>query len=183
MALILEDGEASDANAYADRTIADAYFALRPSGNAVWDALTNDQKDDNLIAATQYIELRFGQRFKGTREEQGQPLSFPRQGFFDQRGDLIEGVPLELEQATAEYALQNSIADLVTVPAAATSEGVVVEQEDKVGPIETRTRFSSRSGGTASGSGLVSGKNIREYPIPDLLIEPLLRSTGATVRR
>ncbi len=182
MALVLEDGVADDANSYADRTIADAYFDLRPSGNATWDALSDDEKDDNLIAATQYIELRFGQRFKGTRESQGQPLSFPRQGFFDQRGDLIEGIPLELEQATAEYALQNSTTVLIEPPAASASEGEVTEQEDKVGPITTRTRFS-RSGGTSGGSGLVSGKNIKEYPIPDLLIEPLLRPTGQTVRR
>lgn len=179
MALIKEDGtEVANANSYEDRTGADAYFALRPSGNTVWAALSDDQKDDNLIAATQYIELRFAPSFRGVRLTSAQVLSFPRDGAFTDAGDVFAAIPRELTEATAEYALRNSSSALLSDPTGEASE--VLEQEDVVGPIKTRTKYAVTSGG--SKSSLVSSQNINEYPVPDMMIAPLLKSGGMAIR-
>jgi hypothetical protein len=70
MTLILENGTGvHSANAYADETFVTAYLTDRgrQSQNS-WDTATDAAKDAAIIAATDYIEQRFGPRFKGNKE-------------------------------------------------------------------------------------------------------------------
>ena len=72
MALILEDGTGvSGANAYTTSALVNTYLVER---NRVdensWSGLAGSEKDAAVIAATDYIETRFGLRFLGQREWQ-----------------------------------------------------------------------------------------------------------------
>ena len=84
MSLIVEDGSiVPNANSYVALIDADNYFRAR--NNHVWLSLEQTAKEALLIAATDYIELRFGRRFLGQKKQDNQPLSFPRKGFLTLR--------------------------------------------------------------------------------------------------
>src|SRR5687767_9009814 len=133
MAFTPEDGTGlADANSYADVAFADAYFLDR--GNTAWAALATEAKQANLILATDYIDMVFGQRFAGCREEDEQALEFPR--------TLWDGVPVNVKKAASEYALRASASPLAPDIEVDPSGYQVSRKFEKVGPIEERTDFA-----------------------------------------
>ena len=177
MALILEDGSGvTGANAYADRTFADAYFSDR--GHAAWTG-TDDEKDIALIKATDYIQQRFQGGWLGDKVNHSYPLCWPRQNVDDGKGRLrfdYNEIPTELKKATAEYALRALTTELITDP---TTNGLeVVEESKEVGPIKTKKKYSQMG---RSKSSLVRDSIFKEYPTADMHIESLLRP--ASVRQ
>jgi len=155
---------------------------------------TDGEIQEALVRATDYIDKRFGRRFRGYRAKKTQALEWPRYDAYDDDGHALDGIPVALEKATAEYALLaiQLGRDLAPVPASdfgivdpATgivtnqSSGQVTGTMQKVGPIEDRKDFRS----TASDTPMVSSGNliqkIPEYPQADLWIEELLRSTNS----
>ena len=81
MALIVEDGTGiEDANGLITVAFADSYFADR--GASAWGG-TDEVKGIAIIKATDYMELMFGERWKGSLSVDATTLSFPRTNMYD----------------------------------------------------------------------------------------------------
>ncbi len=96
MALILEDGTGiSGANAYTTAAAVTTYLVERNRGSETgWDGVSGSEKNAAVIAATDYIETRFGQRFLGRRQFQNISVA---------RGTLtFTGQPLNTETVTID---------------------------------------------------------------------------------
>ena len=175
MAFTVEDGTGlAAATAYISEAFADAYFVDR--GNATWAAASTGDKETAIVRATDYVDKRFGLKFKGVKQSSDQGLEWPRAGAVDNDGYVFEDVPRNLEKATAEYALR-ALSTSPLVPDN-TNAGVNITRK-KVGPIETEQELSTPGSGT-----LVSPSSIPEYPEADLWITELLKQSGSrtTVR-
>ena len=175
MAFVTEDGTGlALANGYVTVAFADAYFVDR--GNAIWAAVATDaEKEQAIVRATDYIDKRFGIRFKGVKQSSDQGLEWPRAGAVDNDGYVFDDVPRNLEKATCEYALQ---ALSLTLAPNNSNAGVKITKK-KVGPIETEQELSTPSTGS-----LVSLSSIPEYPEADLWIQELIKQSNSrtTVR-
>lgn len=99
-----------------------------------------------------------------------QALSFPRRGLYNRDAVLLEGIPLQLKYACAEYSVRARSIVLAPDPTADAAGGDVTSLREKVGPIETETRYTAGTYG--------SGK-LPNYPAADRLLEPFLRPKGA----
>ena len=108
MALVPEDGSGLEtANGYISQSFADTYHTDRY--NTVWADYESDQKDAAIIRASDYVDKRFGRKFRGSRESRAQGLEWPRLSAFDNDGYAYSGddaVPRNLQKAVAEYALR-----------------------------------------------------------------------------
>ena len=204
MPTLVTDPGSSTANAYADLTFVDTHHADR--GNTAWATFAQDARESAIIRATDYIDKRFGQRFRGVRQAKDQSLEWPRLDAFDDDGFLLSGVdqvPRNLQKAMAEYALR-ALAYMVLapdpplpVPAQDLTDptfaretdvftGEVVRKKERVGPLEEETWYETRAqviqrslgaGARSVQSSLLNDFNIPEYPEADLWIEELLRSS------
>ena len=167
MAFVTEDGTGlALANGYVTVAFADAYFLDR--GNAIWAAVATDaEKEQAIVRATDYIDKRFGIRFKGVKQSSDQGLEWPRAGAVDNDGYVFDDVPRNLEKATAEYALRALSATLAPDNS---NSGVKITRK-KVGPIETESELSTPSSGS-----VISPASLKEYPEADLWIQELLKA-------
>lgn len=101
MALIVEDGTGlSTAESYISVADADTYIAAYKGADALWDAATEADKEIAARQATQYIDGLYN--WKGVVLTSTQALDWPREGVYDERDLLVEGIPTNLENATAE---------------------------------------------------------------------------------
>lgn len=128
MALIIPP--AANANSLCSVADADAYHAARK--NAAWLALANDDKEANLIKATDYLGQVYGQRWKGVRTSSLQTLDWPRYDVcangYPVASDIV---PVAVANACAEMALR-----AITSPSLAPDVSRL-KKRVKVGPIET----------------------------------------------
>lgn len=199
MAFVPEDGTGlDDATSFTDVAFADEYHDDR--GHERWNKLSVAEKERYLIKATDHIERVFGSRFKGIRETEDQTLSWPRVGAYYPGGWIIDGLPLEVERATSEYAIR--ICDLGELAPdapravgpqdfadtdasssqpdnAAQASGSVTYKREKVGPLEEETRYNTMP--VTSATGPTSW--IPSYPGADLHLRRLLKPGGQTVIR
>lgn len=164
MAFLAEDGTGlAAANALCAVAFADEYFTDR--GVTSWTGASS-AKEAALIRATDYVETRWGKRFKGRVQfpDTPQALSFPRLGI-----DSDGAVPVAIQKAVAEYALRAlSGTALAPDPVYDTSGRQSVMTRKKVGPIETEQQY------TAGASAVL----FRPYPMADALVRPLLAYDG-----
>lgn len=167
MAFVVEDGTGKpDANSYVDVGFADGYFADR--NNAQWAAASEEVKQAKLIEATDYIDLRWGSRFKGYALEDDQGLCLPTTAW--------TGLPLAIKKATAEYAVRALSGKLAPDIERDPTGYQVSRKIDKVGPLEKRRDFAFMGPGAKQ-------TKFRDFPAVDSLIWPLLRySNGGTIR-
>ena len=77
---------------------ADAYHAIRPSANS-WAALTEPEKEQRLVAASDYLDSQY--IFNGKKTDENQPREFPRNGATE--------IPTAIKKAVFELALQDSL--------------------------------------------------------------------------
>ena len=77
---------------------ADAYHAIRPSANA-WAALTEPEKEQRLVAASDYLDSQY--IFNGKKTDENQSREFPRNGSTE--------IPTAIKKAVFELALQDSL--------------------------------------------------------------------------
>ncbi len=169
MAFTVEDGTGlDDANAYIEVDYADEYFDDR--GITAWTG-SSTVKEQAIVRATDYVETRYGNNFAGQREVDGQALSFPRDYIYDFEGNEIEGVPVNLKKAVAEYALRALSAALMPDPDVNDSGRAVKSTRQVVGPIEDTTEFFQ---GVA--------RLTKPYPAADKLLSSLLVSRGGVIR-
>lgn len=173
MAFTVEDGTGvADANAYITVEYADAYFTDRAV--TAWTG-ADAVKQAAIIKATDFIETRWGSKFKGSPEflDPRQPLGFPRLNLYDPAGQLVEGIPEKLKKATAEYALRALSGELMPDPVTDTSGAMVIGNRQKVGPIETEVTYAASMG----------VRPLKPYPAADLLLKEYLTSGGARAVR
>lgn len=174
-ALVLEDGSiVANANAYADRTFADVYFANRLEARWTGNVET---KDAALIRATGWVEKRYGEKWKGTRVDSTQTLGWPRDNFQLHGFDIDEtSMPIELQEATCEYALRAlARVDMAPDPDLPEGKGAPIEKTIELGrsALVIRNRFARP--GESPGS-----ETIPEMPEAEMLLGPLvLGGTGS----
>ncbi len=121
------------------------FTALTEGTNGNEIALSTDVTGASVSAAT----------LTGGLDEGPQPLEFPRTSFV--------GIPLELRQATAEYAVRSLGAVLAPDPTVDGTGAKVQRKREKVGPIEEETEY-------------VAGAALRTwspYPAADALLRRL----------
>lgn len=104
---------AANANAYCDVAFADQYNANRPPVGTTWANATADQKSAAILWATILLDRLFD--WTGYVVDTTQVLLWPRQSML--KTNLLEFVPttiipIELQQACAEYARQLLGSDL-----------------------------------------------------------------------
>ena len=171
MVFVVETGEGlATANSYLAVADADAYFTDH-SAPAGWTG-SSAVKENALRMATQYLDARYKLCWKGMRRLETQALDWPRFSAEDRDGYYIDfdNLPAKLEEACAELALRHLTETGGLFPDLSAPSGGVVSQRDKVGPVETETRWS----GTSS--------PYKRYSIVEALLADLLRPSGKMVR-
>lgn len=147
------------ANSYADTDDADDYFAI--DTESLWAALTVDEKQAALVAASQYLDGHY--QFIGKVKSPIQLLAWPRVGAIDVDGRLHDGIPERLKQACCELALISATDGLDNQP---TNDDYINNQSQKVGEIETKVQY-------------IDSKPIApQYPKVDALLSSLLVNTN-----
>lgn len=201
MAFTVEDGTGlSGSNSY----ITEAFFRAHHTdrGRNV-ESLTQKHVEVAAVRASDYLDKRFGKRFRGSRRNQSQAMEWPRLDAFDNDDHGLNGVddvPRQLQKAAAEYALRaHNYGELAPDIAPATPRqdlstgastqsgdavsGQIKKIKQKVDVIEeskeyaTTAELSAAKNSRASQSSLVNDFNIPEYPEADMWLEELLGST------
>lgn len=163
MTFTVEDGTGlAAANALATVAAVDAYHALRC--NTDWNG-SDTAKQAAIVKATDYIERRWGPRLRGRPSSSTQALAFPRAGLHDERGIAITGVPGEVVQAVAEYAVRALVGTELDPDRTRSSSGKATKRDKvKVGPIELDVELGAE----------VS----QSYPKADRLMRTFARAGG-----
>ena len=95
-----------------------------------------------IVKATDYLDQRF--RFPGQKKQgRRQATAWPREDVDDSDGFSIDGIPAEVKEATAEYALRALTAALAPDPKRDATGAAVQAKSEKVGPIEKSVTFVS----------------------------------------
>jgi hypothetical protein len=156
---------------------------------------TSTQIEQAAVRATDYIDKRFGAKFRGYKESKSQGLEWPRLSAFDNDDFLLDDVPDQLTKAACEYTLiALQLGPLLPLPARpfstidpATGEvvdgasGQVLKKEEEVGPLRTSVEYADTSnlltrkkpGG--SSSTLTTDFNLPEYPVADEWLQELIK--------
>ena len=188
MAFTVEDGTGLEAaNAYLSLVDFKAHHDDRGVDYSAHDDTAIEQ---GIVQATDYIDKRFGRRFRGDKGTYAQGLEWPRVDAYTDEDYTFRDVPPQLEKATAEYAMiaLQLARDLAPIPEPSfgivdpvTGEvtaggGQVSEKTEEVGPIKDSTKWNT--GATNSpmvGTGNMS-QQIPAYPQADLWIEEIIDS-------
>ncbi len=167
---VVEDGTGlSTANSYLSVADADTYHN-NVTRSDDWSGATAAVKQNALIAATQYLDIRYQGRWRGYRNTRSQALAWPRYSVEDDDGYLLDSasLPQKLEDACAEMALRVVLGDdllgTVMEPGEVTSESVTV------GPISESKTYA---GGKPYGY---------EYPKLDALVRGLIAAGNTVIR-
>ncbi len=103
--LVTTVGSAS-ANAYCSLAFADQFQDNRPPVGTTWAIASDAEKSAAILWATQLIDALFD--WDGVAVDDVQALLWPRYGLTRRNGyeQLSDEIPIELQNATAEYARQ-----------------------------------------------------------------------------
>ena len=197
MAFVADDGTGlATANAYIDVAYADEYHADR--GATAWSfsdtegttAITQTQKEQAIVRATDHVDRTFGHRFRGYVASSSQALKWPRSEAYDPSEYALTEIPLQLQKAVAEYALRALLYGTLTpdapppVPRQAFTSGEalveygeggsgeVTQYRDKTGPLETEVRYAAGTSG-----------QMPSHPAADNILKPLLKSWDGRIVR
>lgn len=128
-------GSVPDANAYIDAPSVIAYWAQR--GVVLTDS---PELDAAIVAATDYIDNNF--RFIGRKLlGRSQRTQWPRSGAIDRDLNLVEGIPYEVVEATAEYTKRVVIDGIDLLPDSG-QEPLVTQRSEEVGPIKETFHYA-----------------------------------------
>ena len=169
MAFVVEDGTGLvNANSYVSVAEAKAYWddvAFDYSG------LSDAQIQVSLVKATRYMDTRF--YYIGCIEfpETPQALGWPRTYAYDRDGVYQQDVPVKIKNACIEYAVIAQTEELMPVPTQDDRNQVVERVHEKVGPIETTTKYFG------------SSSVFKVYPFPDSIIKDLVVLRSSRVGR
>lgn len=128
-------GSVPDANAYIDAPSTIAYWAQR--GVVLTDG---PELDAAIIAATDYIDNNF--RFIGRKLlGRSQRTQWPRSGAIDRDMNLVNGIPYEVVEATAEYAKRVVVDGIDLLPDSG-QEPLVTQRSEEIGPIKESFHYA-----------------------------------------
>lgn len=132
-----DTGEVDDANAYVTVAFFKAYHTDRGGS---YSAYSDTQIEQAVVRATDYLDNRF--TFDGTRKAVDQTTEFPKEDgdLQDKDGNDVDGVPLVIQRATAEYALRALSLDLLP-DQTGTEAGRIASKSSTVGPISTSVSY------------------------------------------
>lgn len=171
MGLTVQDNNGSVAGANAYITVGEFKTYHTDRGNA-FSSFTDEQIASAVIRATDYLDQRFnfvGKRLQG----RNQTTEWPRYDAWDRDDYAINGIPGEVKEATAEYALRALSAALNPDPERDGTGAAIASKSESVGPISESVTY-------VSGSVFTMPK----YPAADQrLIKAGLTRTGGTVLR
>jgi hypothetical protein len=173
--IVVEDGTGlADSNSYGSYA---GYVAYWTDRGAV-PAEDQDVIEAALIKATDYLGIRF--TWKGEKLTAAQALDWPRACAYGMPsadypcGVPLEGVPVELEKATYEYAKRALVGELAPDPTVSATGVTVVASTRKVGPIEVSDEFSGSS---------ASSTTFKPFPAADGLLRWLVVTSSGRVWR
>jgi hypothetical protein len=129
------------ANTYADLAYFKAYHTLRLNS---YVAYQDSQIEAALVKAWGYLDMRF--KYIGWRQTVDQNTEWPRDGAFNDRQDLVTGIPSQVKDAQCEYTLRALVGNLIPDPSLDDTGQVVKKLKEKVGPIETEVEFDVSEG-------------------------------------
>jgi len=156
--LILEDGTGvTDANSYAVAADFQTYYEDREVNI---DDFDTTQMEVGLIEASKYLDLRWGQYFKGSIAVETQGLEFPRSYLYDRYGNVVNGLPAPIVEAAILYALE-WLNDNLYPDTSTSSAKEVKKKKTVVGPITTEVEYV---GSVSQGSAL-------KFPLADKLVK------------
>lgn len=158
--LIVETGSgASDSQSYASVADADVYHAAR--GRTLWATMSETERENALIRATDYMGQTYRARWKGCRVNSTQALDWPRYGVsVDNFAVASNVVPAEVTKACMELALIAAAGDLLA------PQGPQVKSE-KVGPLEVVYADGARQA--------------TRYPAVEGILQPLFKAGGGSI--
>jgi len=157
-----------------------------------------------LVAASDYIDAKFGRRFRGYRKTKAQPLQWPRTNAIDRDGYLLEGVPRQVATAASELGLRvhHYGALIPDAPRAAPSQdftnasaittgapqatGVITSSTDRVGDISQQRGYASHTDMVSAGDrdgfggGVIAAAFMPQYGQAELLLADVV--TGGVSR-
>ena len=99
-------------------------------------------------------------------------LGFEEMFRLDRDGQAVQGVPLKLKQAVAEYAVRSLASQLDPDPTVDDSGALVQRKREKVGPIEEETEYVAGA----------QPRIDRPYPAADGLLADYLVSGAGVIR-
>lgn len=166
MSFVVEDGTGLEtATSYVDVAFADAYFLT--VGFTAWAGFDAAKKQNLLEQATEFTDMRWGDRMRGTLLKLTQALQFPRSKLFDRYGRVVNGVPVPFKRGVCEYAMQASKGPLV--PDTAPAKAELKKTKVVVGPVTTEKEFNTA----------VSVVTIPKYPKADMYFKPFVNSVSS----
>jgi hypothetical protein len=141
MAFTLQDdtGLVTDANAYIDATFYKTYQGDRGVDVTLF---TDPEVQQAIIIATDYIDTRF--RYVGDRQNDrsDQTTEWPRLDAVDRDHRLLNGIPLVVKQACAEYTLFQLTNGPLFVTTTNSATGRAIKRSfSKVDVIEEETEY------------------------------------------
>lgn len=179
-AFVVEDGTGlANATSYISETEADDLV----SPSAAWLAYTTPQKEEALIEATSYFDIRYCGQVKGTALTDTQALLFPREKVYIRNCDTEEDVvPTLLKQVIAELArVYRSRGSLFNEPVSAnTPAGEIIKTVDTVGPLREEKVYRDGTGQSQLDNWVTFPK--ADTMISKLLLSPHLRNSTRAVR-
>lgn len=140
MALVVQTNpHTPGANSYGSVVGFKAHHDLRLQDYSTY---TDPQIEASLVAATEFLDMRFA--YNGWKTVAEQSTEFPRNDLYNARGDLVQGVPVHVVKACYEYAirwLRNGFSLLPDPEQDASGRSIKATQVD-VGPVSERTEYS-----------------------------------------
>ena len=136
MALTVQDDNGSVAGANSYVTVAEFKAYHTDRGNAF--TATDSAIEKALVGASDYLDTRFsyiGKRLRG-RE---QTTEWPRYNAFDKDDVAVSGIPVEVKEAVAEYALRALDAPLNADPV----QDGIVKITKKLDPMESTIEYDT----------------------------------------
>lgn len=130
-----DDGLNFDADAYVDSTYVVQYWAGR--GVVLED---NDKLSAAIVAATDYLDNNF--RYVGDRlQGRQQRTEWPRKNAYDVEGYIVQGIPREIKEATAEY-VKRVVVDGTDL-SGTEQKSLVKQVVEEIGPIKESITYLS----------------------------------------
>lgn len=171
MSLTVEDGSVvSGADSYLSQADCDAYN-LAHNADATWIAASSDEKDQALRLATQYLDNKYRNRWKGVRVQQTQSLAWPRAAVIDYDGYEFDSddLPTVLEDACAECAILFASSTDMLPDIAPASSGISSESKTAGQVGKSVTYAGSKATNT-------------QYQMIDALMSDLVMAANTVVR-
>lgn len=161
-AFLVEDGTGlAAATSYVSEAYADDYLG------SSWAADTA-AKEAALMAATEYVDARWGTKFKSYPLVETQALEFPRTKLYNRYGVEIEDpLPDDFLKAVTLYAQESANGTLYPNPSS-TSAQQIKKTKTVVGPITTEKEYQ----------GIANDYSWLKFPLADKLIKQYIYGIG-----